>query len=454
MRFLYGDSTPFPLDTNFIDTLKAVVEAAAALLRVDQVLDRAREKWEGAQDEAEREAARLEQMAGSLVGALQGHMGGSEAPHAGIVAARVMKAAQNVLEAAKMEIGHRRDGTLRDLEASSAEWRNGIARALDTFFGGHELPGTTWRLRWKGGPADEPANLLARATTTFAFDAIVGVDLPTHHMFGKAFKLGDLEKGAHLRLPTTTGLIRKGTELKSTPLDAFVVTEVTISPEKSSFVLRRPGKPPQAGVEVIVRAEGQSRALAKALGVGTDDASETIVLDGVEQTMAQKVLGKLEDSLKELARGRRHLEKAMFEGKLVRDLERPANLAARFIETVAPLTREMRRRGATTTELVLKHELGGGRREEIYIERKELTQRYADLDEKHRAFFESLGLDQEDITESAVTAQVMIGELVSDDAEDEDDKRPTLPPPPPGSKKSEPKAIPLALALTQLSQQN
>ena len=405
-------------------------------------------------------------------------MGGSEAPHAGVVASRLMKASRDVLESAKAELAMRREGTLRDVEMASAEWRNGIAKALDQFFAHHELPGTTWRLRWRGGPAEEPANLLARATTTFGLDAILVIDLPHHHMFAKAFRLGDLEKGAHLRLPTTMGLIGKRTELKSTPLDAFLLTEVTISPEKASFVLRRPGKPPQAGVEVAVRAEGQSRALAKPLGLGNDDAGETIVLEGVETTLAQKILGKLEDSMKELARGRRHLDKAVFEGVHVRELERPANLAARFIETVAPLTREMWRRCATSTELVLKHELGGGRREEIYIERKELTQKFADLDEKRRAYFESLALEQEEITEHAVTAQIVVGELSLED--EEEDKRPTLPPPPKGkagtrntppkpvavvtpppanansgaagtAPKTETKPIPLALAITQLA---
>jgi hypothetical protein len=377
-----------------------------------------------------------------------------------VVATRVLKASRDVLEAAKVEIVHRREMTLRDVEAATAEWRHGISKAIDAFLAGHELPGTQWRLRWKGGPAEEPANLLCRATTTFGLDALLVVDLPHHHMFAKAFKVGDLERGCHLRLPTTTGLIGKRTDLKSTALDTFVVTEVTISPEKSSFVLRRPGKPPQAGVEVVVRAEGQVRSLAKALGVGTEDSTETIVLDGIETSMAQKVLAKLEDSLRELARGRRHLEKALYEGQLVRDLERPAHLAARFIETVAPLTREMRRRGATTTELVLKHELGGGRREEIYISRKELTQRYADLDAKRRAYFEPLGLEQEDITDSAVTAQTIVGELISESDDDEElAKAPTIPPPPPvngntSSKPTEGKVIPLALALTQLAQGN
>src|SRR5688572_7630221 len=136
MRFLYGDSSPFPLETNFIDTLKAVVDAATVLLRVDQVLDRGREKWDGAQTEAEREAVRLDQMAMSIMQAMQGHLGGSDAPHAGVVASRVLKAARDVLESAKLEIGHRREATLREVENATAEWRNGIGKALDGFFAG------------------------------------------------------------------------------------------------------------------------------------------------------------------------------------------------------------------------------------------------------------------------------------------------------------------------------
>src|SRR5262245_35070359 len=113
MRFLYGDSTPFPLETNFIETLKAVVDAAAARLKVDQVLERGREVSSAAQAEAEREAMRLDQMAIALASALEPGMG-AQPPQARVIASRVIEAAQGVLEAGRGEISQRRELALRD----------------------------------------------------------------------------------------------------------------------------------------------------------------------------------------------------------------------------------------------------------------------------------------------------------------------------------------------------
>src|SRR5687767_5222310 len=128
-----------------------------------------------------------------------------------------------------------------------------------------------------------------------------------------------------------------------------------------------------------------------------------IVLDGLETTMAKNVAGKLEEAFVELARGPRRLESAAYEGGNVRSIERPIALARRLIENVAPLTHELRRRAATTSELVLKCELGGGRREEIYVERRELIDCYRELDDDRRRLFDVLGLERTDLADAEIT---------------------------------------------------
>jgi hypothetical protein len=424
MRFLYGDSTPFPLETNFIETLKAAVQAAASLLRADQGLQVGQTRVEGAQSNAVKDAWRLDEMARTVLSSLEPHLTDAEAPQLGVVASQLVKAAHPVFEAAKAEITLRRDATLREVETQMVEHRDTIPKALEAFFAGHELPGMSSRFLWKGGPGDEPGALVTRVSTAFGLEALLTVELPPASLFHRAFKLGELDKGARLRLQTASGWIRKGTELKSAPIDLFTLTEAAISPESASFVLRRPGKPPQPGVEVVLRAEGQLGPIMRSVGPGGEPADDPIALDGVETTMAKKVLSRVEEELRALARsGGRHLEKATFEGASVRDLERTTALARRFIDAVAPLTHEMRRRASSASELALKCELASGRREELYVDRKQLIACFHDLDDERRAFFDVLGFEH-DVVEGEVTSRVSIGSLpLPAETDDEDTSR-------------------------------
>src|SRR5690348_8957529 len=58
MPYLYGDTTPFPLEENFIDTLGAVTDACVALLKVDEDLEDYAHKIEDAKNDAVASSAK------------------------------------------------------------------------------------------------------------------------------------------------------------------------------------------------------------------------------------------------------------------------------------------------------------------------------------------------------------------------------------------------------------
>ena len=63
MRYLYGDSSEFPLNQNFIETAAAATDMAVALLKVDELIVRAKKTTEEANDAARGELADLEELA-------------------------------------------------------------------------------------------------------------------------------------------------------------------------------------------------------------------------------------------------------------------------------------------------------------------------------------------------------------------------------------------------------
>ena len=62
MRYLYGDSSSFPLNQNFIITLAACTDCAVALLRVDEKIHKFRKVSDQANSAAMSELADIDQL--------------------------------------------------------------------------------------------------------------------------------------------------------------------------------------------------------------------------------------------------------------------------------------------------------------------------------------------------------------------------------------------------------
>ena len=94
MGYLYGDSTSFPLNENFVETLRALSDMCVTLLRVDEQLDETEAKSQEAKNLCNKEQGRLEALANSLLKALETHVADPQAPDAQATAVRCLQSVQ------------------------------------------------------------------------------------------------------------------------------------------------------------------------------------------------------------------------------------------------------------------------------------------------------------------------------------------------------------------------
>ena len=144
MRYLYGDSSAFPLNENFIETLVAATDCAVALLEVDERIDHARKSAEEANAAATRELADLSQLALRVEQAL------ATRDH---LSAATAKVASSVAREAKAQLDRARAGVEAWCEAKIREASEGCGPAdvmapVHRFTVRHQLPCTAWGLRW------------------------------------------------------------------------------------------------------------------------------------------------------------------------------------------------------------------------------------------------------------------------------------------------------------------
>ncbi len=92
------------------------------------------------------------------------------------------------------------------------------------------------------------------------------------------------------------------------------------------------------------------------------------------------------------------------------------------LQQLTPLSRTIRERSRVSGELVLKRDVGGGRREELFVPRAQLAQQFAKLPMEYRKPFEDMGVSSED-TQPAIALPSQLRAPAA----------PLRPPAPPGS---------------------
>jgi hypothetical protein len=387
MRYLFGDSSTFPLNHNFIDTLTAAVDTAVALLEVDEAMERARRIAEEANTTALTEIADLDRYAGRLARALgdRDNLGKATAKVIGDVA----DMAARELERARCAITSWRDTTIR--RAREGCGPAAIMAPLDRFMARHDLPFTVWGLRWRSGQGEEPVQAQAYAVMQRGLAATLTIDIPKKHLWAQPVRVSRLEKKLTIQLMGKTMFGREA--LRDEHLDRYYISRVTHTTEREAFILSKKPKEASAGLRVSVREGEQQRVTIVRVDHNEMPTGEPVPLDGIDAVMVKRLWGRIQETVLDLVHCRLQLLAATIHGKSCAEIPSPATIAITFIQSVAPLTREMMAHSRSSEELQLKRDLGDGRREELFVAKKDLLARVARLAPSNRQLFDVLGLE-------------------------------------------------------------
>lgn len=398
MRYLYGDATPFPLDENFIETIATATDLCVALFRADAAAEGRRGQADDARKLAEQELSELDRLAQAIEGVLKPFIAaGKPGTVSHGTAQRVSQSATQAVGQSRTQVTSRRDGAVR---SALGKVLPETAWALcNKFFVNHSLPRTQWAVVWRGGPAADESRAEIRAVTPKKLELSFDCLIPEGSMWAGPKACGDLEPGLTIDLPKKTGL-RKKIRVRAESLDKYLLTEVTDTPARAGMRLSAPGKSAES-LEIVLRQAGQSGVLVTVIGpegVAEDDPIQV----GAEDAIGiSQLWSHVESQIPTLCGHRSTLVSASLDGTPIPELPRPADLAEIVLMAVAPVVREMRLRSRVPGELILKRDLGDGRREELYVPRQDLQRKFAPLPDRHRQVFEAMGLGDEATSEFA-----------------------------------------------------
>lgn len=400
MSHLYGDSTPFPYDVDYIDLSRHAVECAVQLLSAQHAILAARERAESFEQARAVQTARLSEVTGAVESALDRF---STTDGMDRIATRLLDCVRStcadelsgIERQAVQELEHARTIATRSGEAAQ--------RSLEAFLLRHDLPGTELGLTWSAVGEQGYTGQVA-VQTPFGVNAAFSLAIPTEHQWSRAPRVSELASGLEVHVPQQAGWLSKRVEMALIKLDKMFVSSLEVDGQHAEFRMRK-GAVSGVGYRVLVELQGTHRVLMQPVAEdGSPDADPPLVLDGDDSAQMFRLYGAVIESLRGVGNMRRGLLSANFDGQPLDEFEWPGAVAERLVLHIAPVVREIGRRSGAPGELVLRREVGGGRREEMYVTKTSLYEKVLVLPPARRSVFDALNLTEPTLPVAPIAA--------------------------------------------------
>lgn len=394
MKYLYGDATPFPLDENFIETLSAATDACVALFQVDLEL----------RDRQDRAAA-IRQRSVEELGYLDGLGQAIEAALAPLVPAdepiyAAQRTAGTIARSARAAVDQARESVVREREAAikstiGNDLSGRVQKALNEFVVGHQIPKTRWAMSWAYNGESAQVELLMTAISECGLTTDFTGSIPSDERWSVPLRIADVDPHTQLTIQRDAGWLSRLFRGSHESISGFFITRIEFRDKEARFQVHRNLKPGASGYEIRVRGPNQGSPLVCPL----KENAEPIAVLGDDAVNLTSLWSKIEKEMHGLIRFRTRMHRASLNSADISNLEDPAELAEVILMTLAPIVREMRLRSRVPGELVLKRDLGNGRREELFVPRQALESKFAGLPIEQQRYFQAAGLGSEATTE-------------------------------------------------------
>jgi hypothetical protein len=382
--YRYGDGTPFPLDENFIETLTTAVETCTNAFVPLSELDGRREKAREVRREADKELGRLADLEATVVGSLLAF-----APSDNKKPSLTQQVSQKITAAVKGAVSEARrqvEGRVAATDALAAPKTasDAITRALRPFFEEQQLPNAKWIMSWDVRGAEPAANAVAtggRISATFALSP---------DPYRAPIRVEQLSDGVIVHM------MKKGVFGKAKPapvdLGKYVVVAFERNTHEAIVTLKENPNKSALGLRFAVTDVGATWVSITAAGDADGDPNP---LDIEDVAPVRQLAERAHSTLRDLI-NRRTLVDLSLGNTLIADLEEPRIIPLELLAQLTPLARTIREKSRMSGELILKRDIGDGRREELFVPRATLTGQFARLPAEYRRPFEDMGITNEE----------------------------------------------------------
>lgn len=396
MRFLYGDLSEFPPQENTLDLLKRFVDMAVDVLKLDLKINSARQSIEEDKQflgEAIQDIDRFHQTLQEVIQQVTGNRTDDD-----VVAVLAQGAADSFakyIRDGKSRVVTRVEQRIASTQGMIEQISGQILGLLRNFFmqSGIPISGNSLHCSLEGERYSAHCDILDVTGIRCSYL----LHTQNSEFFSSPKRLGDLLPGK-LEFPVGT----KQSRFKKSPvtdyirIDEALLYQVTDNDEQGEYRLAKRGGNGTEGI--CVRIDKRKDGGISVLRIDPDGNRHPVpaeVLSGANTGILLEFWKQLLPQIVTLYRSRGDLSAIKVDDKDIIQNHKIKETITRLVRFLAPTIREIGARSPASGELCLKIDHETGKREEIYIPKKQLIDRFAELPKNLRVLFAPLGIDQE-----------------------------------------------------------
>jgi hypothetical protein len=391
MRYLYGDSAPFPLQYNFLSALQTFTANAARAVQLDAEVRAI--KTTQATVEATRVQS-LDELTAFHKGAMKALEGATPpdamAPTLAYVK-QVAERANQMVEEARASLTQATDQERAHARSEMEQRRTAARAALANFLTVVRLAvdETEVSMRLVDGRNELNAVFKTAPSIVAGFSLSTRELLAWHH----PRKVGEFAKGVQLAVGVRRSWFGKGVQHEPVNVDDYTLSGFDLSEERADIWLRK--KPTERDSIVLNIRRDDDKLSAEVHHPGDPDAEGLpTALDGPALEQLDRLWQLLRAGVSDVLPHKEKLETLELEGEDVCASDRVVPFVEHVIKLLAPTVVEISKRSPNTSELSLKVETDDGRREEFYVKKADLMSKLDGLGVEERRVFAPLGIDE------------------------------------------------------------
>ncbi len=403
MRYLFGDSKPFPLSFNFLATLEAFMSAATRVVQLETEGARQASQLAKANQERILTVDTFDALHQSLIVTVNQVITGGYGPRGTVSDSEpppeIQEYAQKLNEYSAKLIQEKRllakSTTERESAALAAakEKRSAeIKLHLEHFFRTVEVPVLSSRVSLKVVGKDHKSEL--GVVFRNHGDIVTGFTLtPGRHLaWASPRKVSEFVPTFDLTVGSKKSFFKGVVSAELVSLADYVVGRADVHDRGAEIALRKKAEVKDAYVFKLQKSsKGMTGEVERPDDPNAKSLSPTLELDDVLKldTLAQR----LREAFEPLFMERESVVCVDLDSKDVFKHQLGLPIVSRLVKTFAPLVEEITSRSPSDQELSLKLEDDNGKREELYLRRDDLLKKLQPLNAEGRGVFAPLGLD-------------------------------------------------------------
>ena len=390
MHYRYGDSSASPFTSNFLEFLRDSLDFSVYVLGADQRIRGTERRKVDLQRRTEVELHQLDTLKRATIAAIESTPKGAPDSPVADCATRMASACEESVRRAGASVREKLAEEISQADTEEASERDGCVKALLTLLAAHTPPEASSVLRLRLRETGAYEALGEGVWPGIGLTWISELALPDGHAFRQLLRVEDLHRDLEIGAPDQTGWLKKEVKMRPQRLDRHAISEASVDGSKMVLRLRtEPGG--EVGFDFDWDAEAETVAASRVV------AGEDAVVAGpfdIEAADAPKVIElckAVRDRLTVLKHKR--IEEAKLGDAEFGKLSKFVDTTERLVGYLAPFVHEIAKHSLEPDELVLRKQLADDRREEIFVSKTTLRQKYEHLPQDLSALFAPLGLE-------------------------------------------------------------